>query len=63
MEQDTWLRTKKPGFKSLRAFQVLRARAAKWIGHQPPKLAIREFESHRAFRRADATGSMRARLA
>ena len=27
----------------------MRARAAKRIGHQPPKLAICEFESHRAF--------------
>ena len=26
-----------------------RARAANRIGHQPPKLAICEFESHRAF--------------
>ena len=25
------------------------ARAANRIGHQPPKLAICEFESHRAF--------------
>jgi hypothetical protein len=36
------------GLKSLRGYQLW-ARAANRIGHQPPKLARREFESHRAF--------------
>ena len=37
------------GVQILSGVPRLRARAAKRIGHQPPKLAICEFESHRAF--------------
>ena len=37
------------GVQILSGAPRLRARAANRIGHQPPKLAICEFESHRAF--------------
>ena len=37
------------GVQILSGVPGLRARAANRMGHQPPKLAICEFESHRAF--------------